>query len=90
MRKKDIVAGLVSRHLGEPAQTVGSYSFQPYDSQPPEIMNVEQAAAFLQIERATLLELAESGKLPGRKLGRDWRFSRAALVAWLAEPEKKR
>ena len=88
LRKKDIVATLVSKHLGEPAQTVGSYSFQPYDSPPPEVMNVEQAAAFLQVEEATVVELAEAGKLPGRKLGKDWRFSRAAVVAWLSGSAK--
>ena len=36
-----------------------------------------------------MIELAESGKLPGRKLGKDWRFSRAALVAWLSAPETR-
>ena len=74
--------------LGEPAQTLGSYSFHPYD--PPEVLNVEQAAQFLQIDEDTVMEMAESGKLPGRKLGKDWRFSRAALVTWLSGPEKKR
>ena len=48
-------------------------------------MNAEQAAQFLQIDEATVVELAEAGKLPGRKLGTDWRFSRAALVAWLSD-----
>jgi hypothetical protein len=113
MRKKDLVAGLVSRYvdpdsrrglsalgalatrkvtidlgdLGETGPTVGSYSFQPYD--PPEVMNAEQAGQFLQIEEAAVIELCEAGKLPGRKLGAVWRFSRAALVAWLSEPEKR-
>jgi len=110
MRKKDLVAGLVSRYvdpdsrrglsalgslasrkvtvdLGEAGPTVGSYSFQPYE--PPEVMDAEQAAEFLQIEEAVVVEMAEAGKLPGRKLGRAWRFSRAALVAWLSTPEKR-
>ena len=108
MRKKDIVAGLVSRYLdpdsrrgltalgslsthkvtldvGDAGPTVGSYSFQPYD--PPEVMNAEQAGHFLQIEEKAVVELAEAGKLPGRKLGAVWRFSRAAVVAWLSAPE---
>jgi hypothetical protein len=108
MRKKDLVAGLVSRYvdpdsrrgldalgslssqkvtvdLGEAGPTVGSYSFQPYD--PPEVMNAEQAGQFLQIDAAIVTEMAESGKLPGRKLGAVWRFSRVALVAWLSRPE---
>jgi len=66
---------------------IGSYSFQPYD--PPEIMNAEQAGQFLQIDEKNVVELAEGGKLPGRKLGPAWRFSREALVAWLSTPEPK-
>ena len=110
MRKKDLVAGLVSRYvdpdsqrgltalgsLSTPKVTVdfgagsparGSYSFQPYD--PPEVLNAEQTAQFLQIDEAVVVEMAEAGKLPGRKLGPAWRFSRAALVAWLSGPEKR-
>ena len=112
MRKKDLVAGLVTRYVDPDTQrgldalgalsqprrvtvdvdaagpTLGAYSFQPYD--PPEVMNVEQAAKFLQVEDAVVIEMAESGQLPGRKLGTAWRFSRAALVAWLAQPETER
>jgi hypothetical protein len=107
IRKKDLVAGLVSKYvdpdssrglsalgalsshkitvdLGAPGPTRGSYSFQPYD--PPEVMNAEQAGQFLQIEEAIVVEMAEAGKLPGRKIGIAWRFSRAALVAWLSGP----
>jgi excisionase family DNA binding protein len=64
---------------------VGTYSFQPYD--PPEVMNAEQAGQFLQISEHNVIELAEAGKLPGKKLGPVWRFSRDALVAWLATPD---
>jgi hypothetical protein len=73
--------------LGEPAR--GSYSFQAYD--PPEVMNAAQAGQFLQIEEAAVIELAEAGKLPGRKLGPGnlWRFSRTALITWLSTPEKR-
>ena len=53
-------------------------------------MNAEQAGQFLQIDEAIVIEMAESGKLPGRKLGAVWRFSRAALVAWLSAPEARR
>ena len=67
---------------------VGTYSSQPYD--PPEVMSPEQAAAFLQIDAKNVIELAEAGKLPGRKLGPVWRFSREAIVQWLSQPEHKR
>src|SRR5688572_2270791 len=109
MRKKDLVAGLVSKYvdpdsrqgltvlgslsthkitvdLADSAPTRGSYSFQPYD--PPEVLNAAQAGEFLQLEEATVIELAEAGRLPGRKLGNAWRFSRAGLVEWLSSPGK--
>src|ERR1051325_10511338 len=74
LRKKDIVANLVSLHLGEPSQTMGSYSFQPYETaDPPEVMSPDQAGHFLQIDPAMVVELAEAGKLPGRKLGKEGR-----------------
>src|SRR4051812_41596260 len=79
---------LATRRAPEPVDgglMIGAYSFQPYD--PPEIMNAEQAGQFLQIDEKNVIELAESGKLPGRKLGPAWRFSRDALVAWLSTPE---
>ena len=110
MRKKDLVAGLVTKYVDpdskqglsalgtltmhrrsldtdERGPMVGSYSFQPYE--PPEIMNAEQAGQFLQIDEKMVIELAQAGKLPGKKLGPEWRFSREALVAWLSTPEKK-
>jgi len=99
LHKKDLVASLVeqyvdpdamlasrgSRYSAGPLQ-VGSYSFRPYD--PPEIMSSEQAAQFLQIDEKNVIELAEAGKLPGKKLGPVWRFARDALVTWLSTPDK--
>jgi hypothetical protein len=78
----------VAAQLGDAGLTVGSYSFQPFD--PPEVMNAGQAGQFLQVDEAVVVEMAEAGKLPGRKLATEWRFSRAALVDWLSSPEKRR
>jgi excisionase family DNA binding protein len=75
----------VTVEMSETGPTLGSYSFRAYD--PPEVMNAEQAAQFLQVEEAVVIELAEAGQLPGKKLGSAWRFSRAALVAWLSQPD---
>lgn len=88
--KKEIVTTLVTRYIDpkNPGPMIGTYSFQPYE--PPEIMNAAQAAQFLQIDEKNLIELAEAGKLPGKKLGPAWRFSRDALVAWLSTPEDKK
>ena len=76
----------VTVEMSETGPTLGAYSFQPYD--PPEVLSADQAAQLLQIAEAIVVELAESGKLPGRKLGKAWRFSRQALVTWLAGPDQ--
>jgi len=49
---------------------------------------VAQAADLLQVDATVVTEMAEAGKLPGRKLGTAWRFSREALVKWLSTPER--
>lgn len=67
--------------------SMGSYSFRPYD--PPEVLTGKQAADLLQVGEALVLEMAQAGELPGRKLGDQWRFSREALLAWLARPESR-
>ena len=42
-----------------------------------------EAAKTLQISQMTVYRLAQRGDLPGRKIGRSWRFSRSALENWL-------
>jgi excisionase family DNA binding protein len=79
----------VTVELGQTGPTLGAYSFQAYDPpEIPEVMNIAQTAELLQLEAKVVLELAEAGKLPGRKLGKEWRFSRTAVIAWLAGPER--
>jgi excisionase family DNA binding protein len=48
-----------------------------------EVLALDQLAALLAADPVVLLELAEAGELPGRKLGAEWRFSRAAVLDWL-------
>jgi excisionase family DNA binding protein len=50
-----------------------------------EVLNAEQAAELLGIGLVTVRRLAKDGKLPARKVGKEWRFNRAALLEWLAD-----
>ena len=54
------------------------------------MLTVEQLAELLQVDEKTVRSLASDGDLPGRKIGRHWRFSRQAVLEWLATPERKR
>ncbi len=56
------------------------------------VLTLEEVAECLRVPVAAGLELARKGRLPGRKIGEAWRFSRAAIEAWLSratpEPEE--
>jgi len=73
---------------------VGHHSFRPSapdaPAQAPEVLTAEQAAELLQVQPSLLARLAAQGELPGRELAGQWRFSREALLHWLAAPAKAR
>jgi excisionase family DNA binding protein len=64
---------------------VGQHSFRPASEL--EILTPAQLAGLLQVDEEVVVELAEKGELPARKIGEEWRFSREAILAWLAEDE---
>jgi excisionase family DNA binding protein len=66
--------------LDQGGLTLGHHSFRP---RAPEVLTPEEAAELLQVQAEVVLELACSGELPGRELGGQWRFARAALLDWL-------
>jgi PTS system nitrogen regulatory IIA component len=45
--------------------------------------DIPSLAAYLHLEAAQVGRLAERGKLPGRRVGGDWRFSRPEVHQWL-------
>jgi excisionase family DNA binding protein len=49
-----------------------------------EILNLDQAVEFLGVSEKTLIKLLREEHVPARKTGREWRFSREALLHWLA------
>jgi excisionase family DNA binding protein len=50
-----------------------------------EVLNVEEAAELLGVSAWTVRDLAHRGELPARKIGRAWRFSRLALLDYVAD-----
>ena len=49
----------------------------------PEILNIEQAAELLGVSVKTFHKVLHSEELPARKVGREWKFSRRALIDWV-------
>jgi len=80
--KQNLVARLVENHL-----TVGRHEFFPNAAE--EVLTAEEAADLLRSHAATVIGMAEEGTIPGRKVGDDWRFARAALLHWLGAEEEE-
>jgi acetyl-CoA synthetase len=53
------------------------------------VLTLDEAAGFLKVSKSTLYKLLESGRLPARKLGRRWRFSRSDLQSWLNQSDRQ-
>lgn len=49
-----------------------------------KLLTVRQLQELLGVDRVTIYRLLDAGKLPGFKVGGQWRFSRAEIEAWLA------
>ena len=53
------------------------------DEAPKEILNIEEASAFLGVSTKTFQKVLREGDMPGRKVGREWKFWRRALAEWV-------
>ena len=54
-----------------------------------EILNVEEACTLLGISAKTFAKILRKGDIPGRKIGREWKFSRKALIDWVGSAQSK-
>ena len=52
-----------------------------------DILDVRRAAIYLDITQPTLRRLVRDGKVPARKVGKVWRFSRSQLSSWIRGDE---
>lgn len=51
----------------------------------PDVLTLTEAASLVGVSDDRLKAEVDAGRLAGRRLGRTWRFSRRALMAWLEE-----
>jgi excisionase family DNA binding protein len=56
-------------------------------SGPGGVLDLSEVAALLKVDETAVQTLAESGELPGRRIGDQWRFSRGAVLRWLEASE---
>ena len=53
------------------------------DGERREVLTIEEAAELLGISVKTFNKVLHTEGIPGRKIGREWKFSRQALIDWV-------
>ncbi|MDD5602742.1 MAG: methyltransferase domain-containing protein [Eubacteriales bacterium] len=54
-----------------------------------EILNLDDAAELFGVSVKTFIKLLKEEKVPARKIGREWRFSRSALIEWISRGDSQ-
>ncbi len=49
----------------------------------PAVMTIDDLSEYLQVSKSSLYKLVQSGKVPGQKVGKHWRFHRDSIDSWL-------
>ena len=55
-----------------------------------QILNVSELSECLRIHKTTIYRLLREGRLPGFRIGSDWRFSVEAIDQWLRDHSQKK
>jgi len=66
-----------------PSETDKKSKPRPVLPKAREILDVRMTAALLTVSKDTVYDLFASGELPGRKVGRKWITTKAAVLRWI-------
>ena len=53
------------------------------ETPPKDVLTIDEAAELLGVSVKTFNKVLHSENIPGRKIGREWKFSRQALIEWI-------
>ena len=53
------------------------------DKQADDVMTIDELAAYLKLSKSSLYQFARAGKVPGVKIGEQWRFQKIAIDEWM-------
>jgi len=91
--KQHLVSELVAQALSLPKPGPLSMGRLEVSSTPETrddtVLTLAEAASLLKLPADTVQARAEAGDLPGRRFGEDWRFSKLAVLAWLAHGDNR-
>ncbi|MDD5238804.1 MAG: polymer-forming cytoskeletal protein, partial [Candidatus Omnitrophica bacterium] len=55
-----------------------------------DFLNAQELAKYLEVDLNSIMDWANSGKMPGNKEGSEWRFERKAIDSWVASGKIER
>lgn len=55
----------------------------------PEVLTLEEVAAYLRLPQDTIARQAAQGTIPGRQIEDTWRFLKAAIDEWLQSHDSR-
>ena len=87
-RKQSLVSELLGDRLPAPRPlSVGRVEVANLPERGDEVLTLGEVAKLLKVPADEVRARAEEGELPGRRFGKEWRFARVAVLAWLAGGE---
>ena len=95
--KQHVVSELVAQALTPPKPgplSLGRVEVSSTaETRADEVLTLDEVASLLKLSPDVVQARAEAGDVPARRFGQDWRFSRLAVLRWLADggnPKDKR
>jgi len=89
-RKQSLVSELLGDRLAVARPlSVGRVEVTNAPDGGDQVLSLEEAAKLLKVPADAVRSRAEKGELPGRRFGKEWRFARMAVLAWLAAGEAR-
>jgi excisionase family DNA binding protein len=90
-RKQALVSELLGDRLAAPRPlTLGRVDVANTPEVGDEVLTLGEVAKLLKVSADAVRSRAEEGELPGRRFGKEWRFARIAVLAWLAGGEAQK
>ncbi len=53
------------------------------NGQQDQVMTLEELSVYLKLPKSTVYKLVQERRIPGQKLGKQWRFGKQAIDQWL-------
>jgi excisionase family DNA binding protein len=85
-RKQHVVSELLADRLEVGRIDIDERS----DDLSEAVLTLDEVAQLLRLPVESVESLARDGELPGRRIGEEWRFARAAVLRWLAAGDVNR